>query len=140
LRKRLAGLAIALAATAGAIASYGQDLPGAQPLTATPGDPARGRAIVLDRALSSCLFCHEVPGSEGPAGTLGPSLGGVGSKLSGAQLRLRLIDSTRIKPDSIMPPYFRTDGLNRVAADYRGKPILDARQIEDVVAYLQTLQ
>ncbi len=139
MRKRFALLAAALA-TVGAVVSHADEEPGVAPLTSTPGDPARGRTIVLDRALSSCVFCHEVPGNEGPAGNLGPSLAGVGARLSAERMRLRLVDSTRIKPDSIMPPYFRTEGLNRVGVEYRGKPILDAQQIEDVVAYLLTLK
>ncbi len=86
------------------------------------------------------MFCHQIPGLEGPAGNLGPALAGVGSRLSTPELRMRLIDSSRINPESIMPPYYRTEGLNRVAPVYRGKPILSAQQIEDVVAYLATLK
>jgi L-cysteine S-thiosulfotransferase len=39
-----------------------------------------------------------------------------------------------------MPAYYRTEGLYDVAAAYRGKPILSAQQVEDVVSYLQTLR
>ena len=112
----------------------------ARPLAPEPPDPARGRSIVFDKSLSSCVLCHAVPGNEGPQGNVGPSLEGVGSRLSEAQLRLRIVDSTRINPASVMPPYHRTDGLSRVAGNYRGKPVLDARQVEDVVAYLRTLK
>jgi sulfur-oxidizing protein SoxX len=38
-----------------------------------------------------------------------------------------------------MPSYYRTTGLNEVAAIWRDKPILTAQQIEDAVAYLLTL-
>jgi sulfur-oxidizing protein SoxX len=39
-----------------------------------------------------------------------------------------------------MPAYHRTEGLTRVAPALRGKPILNAEQIEDVVAFLTTLK
>jgi L-cysteine S-thiosulfotransferase len=59
---------------------------------------------------------------------------------STGQLRLRLVDATRLNPDTIMPPYYRVDGLTRVGDAWRGKPILSAQQIEDVVAFLSTLR
>jgi L-cysteine S-thiosulfotransferase len=109
-------------------------------LTGALGDPARGRAIVGDRRVGLCLLCHTGPFPEPRLhGTLGPDLTGVGSRLSPGQLRLRLVDSTRLKPDTIMPPYYRIEGLARVAPSYAGKPILGAAQIEDVVAFLATL-
>jgi L-cysteine S-thiosulfotransferase len=43
-------------------------------------------------------------------------------------------------PDTIMPPYYRVDGLSRVGSNWAGKPILTAEQIEDVVAFLSTLR
>jgi sulfur-oxidizing protein SoxX len=39
-----------------------------------------------------------------------------------------------------MPAYFRTEGLTRVAPALRGKSILSAAQIEDVIAFLATLK
>ena len=110
-------------------------------LTGTPGDPARGRAIVGDRRVGLCLLCHTGPFPEPRLhGTLGPDLTGVGSRLSPGQLRLRLVDGARLNPDTIMLPYYRIDGLARVASSYAGKPILGAAQIEDVVAFLATLK
>ncbi|MEX2481683.1 MAG: sulfur oxidation c-type cytochrome SoxX [Gammaproteobacteria bacterium] len=109
------------------------------PLTATPGDVARGRAIALDRASGNCLSCHALPEEAEFFGTTGPSLVGVARRLSPAQLRLRLVDSKVLNPNSMMPSYYKTRGLNRVAPAYAGRPILDAQQIEDVVAYLATL-
>ena len=73
-------------------------------------------------------------------GNIGPSLGGVGARLTAAQIRLRIVDPARLRPDTMMPPYFRTDGLLQVAPAYRGKPVLEAQQVEDVIAYLRTLQ
>ena len=111
------------------------------PLTGTAGDPARGRAIILDRQLGTCLLCHTGPFPEERfQGTLAPNLSGAGSRWSAGQLRLRLVDATRLNPDTIMPPYYRVDGLTRVGSAWRGKPILTAEEIEDVVAFLSRLR
>ena len=112
-----------------------------EPLAGKRGDPARGRRIVLDRETGNCLICHRVPVPGEPfQGDLGPDLAGVGRRLSSGQIRLRLVDQSRLNPATIMPPYHRIDGLNRVAATYRGRPVLSAEEIEDVVAYLATLK
>jgi len=110
------------------------------PLTATPGDPQRGAAIVVDRGGGNCLSCHAVPVDADFFGTTGPSLAAVGARLDAAQLRLRLVDPKVINPLTMMPAYFKTEGLYRVAAEYAGKPILNAQEIEDVVAFLVTLK
>ncbi len=111
-----------------------------EPLGGLTGDPERGREIVLDRRRGNCLICHSVPETDEPfQGELGPPLAGVGSRLDAGQIRLRLIDQSRISPQTVMPPYYRIDGLNNVAPEFRGKPALDAQEIEDVVAYLETL-
>lgn len=110
------------------------------PLTENSGDPLRGRAIVLDRRLGACLLCHTGPFREDKfQGSLGPDLAGAGSRWFASQLRLRVIDASRLNPDTIMPPYYRVDGLTRVGTAWQGKPILTAEQIEDVVAFLSTL-
>src|SRR5215831_11339570 len=108
-------------------------------LTAEPGDAARGRSVVVNRYQGGCTLCHEVPG-ETRFGNIAPPLAGVGAKLSAGQLRLRVADSTRVSPDTPMPAYYRTQGLTQVAGAYRGKPVLTAQQVEDVVAYLVTLK
>ena len=112
-----------------------------QSLTGTPGDPARGRAIVANRQVGLCLLCHSGPiPEERFQGDLAPDLRGAGTRLSEGQLRLRIVDSSRVIPTTIMPAYHRTEGLTRVAPAFRGKPVLSAQQIEDVVAYLMTLR
>ncbi len=110
-------------------------------LTGAPGDAARGRTIVGNRQVGLCLLCHNGPlPEERFQGNLAPNLGGVGSRWSEGQLRLRLADSKRINPDTIMPAYYRTEGLTQVAKNVQGQPLLAAQQIEDVVAYLMTLK
>ena len=111
------------------------------PLTREPGDAARGKAAVLSRDGGNCFLCHSVPDAgETPLGNIGPPLAGVGKRLTAAQLRLRLVDSTRLNRLSVMPAYYRTQGLRQVASAYSGKPLLNAQQVEDVIAYLLTLR
>jgi sulfur-oxidizing protein SoxX len=104
------------------------------------GDAARGKAVVIARD-SNCLLCHAVPDAGVRAmGNIGPPLAGVGARLNEGQLRLRIVDSMRLNRDTIMPSYYRVDGLNMVAEAWRGKPVLSAQQVEDTVAYLLTLR
>ena len=113
----------------------------ATPLVAQPGDVLRGRAIVASRQTGLCLLCHAAPiPEERFQGNLAPDLAGAGSRWSAGQLRLRLVDAQRLNPDSMMPSYYRTDGLVRVGAAWVAKPVLSAQQIEDVVSYLGTLR
>jgi sulfur-oxidizing protein SoxX len=109
-------------------------------LTGTPGDATRGRALVLNRS-STCILCHSGPFPEEKfQGDLAPDLKGAGSRWSAGQLRLRIVDASRLNPATIMPSYYRIDGLTRVGPAWRGKPILSAEQIEDIVTYLVTLR
>lgn len=124
---------------AAVLAVLGDAIPA--PLTDTPGDPARGRAVVESRQLGTCVLCHAGPfPAERLPATIGPDLRGVGSRLTPAQIRLRLVDPARLNPDSVMPAYFRVDGLVRVAPAFRGRSVLTAQQIEDAVAFLLTLK
>jgi len=135
---RVAAAIVALAGLAGA--AHAQDsLP--QSLTGAKGDPVRGRAIVANRQVGLCLLCHSGPfPDERFQGELAPDLRGAGARWTEGQLRLRIVDSGRVNPASIMPAYHRTEGLTRVAPAFRGKPILSAEQVEDVVAFLMTLK
>jgi L-cysteine S-thiosulfotransferase len=111
-----------------------------EPLTNARGDVARGRALVVERS-STCILCHSGPFPEQKfQGDLAPDLSGSGSRWSEGQLRLRLVDASRLNAATIMPSYYRVDGLDRVGTTWRGKPILSAEQIEDIVAYLITLR
>ena len=126
-------------------AAHGSDaIP--ESLTGATGDPARGRAIVANRQVGLCLLCHSGPFPEERfQGNLAPDLTGAGTRWSEGQLRLRIVDSGRIDAATIMPAYHRaetrgTEGLARVAPAWRGKTVLTAEQIEDVVAFLMTLR
>jgi sulfur-oxidizing protein SoxX len=112
-----------------------------EPLVATAGDAARGRTLIVARESANCVLCHAVPD---PAvrfsGDVGPSLAGIGARLSIPQLRLRVSDNLRVNPATIMPSYFRIDGFDRVASQYAGKPVLSPQEVEDIVAYLASMR
>lgn len=142
-------LRLAYLGAAGLLAALatGTERAGAQPreaaplATSRPADPANGRRIVMDRRKGFCLICHSGPFPEERfQGDLAPTLAGVGTRLSAGEIRLRLIDSRAIHGRSIMPPYFRAEGGERVSAAFAGRPILNAEEIEDVVSFLQTLR
>ena len=133
----------AAGAQAGEMASYevvdGTSIP--KSLTGVPGDPKRGREVAINRKLGNCLACHTMPIPEQTFhGEIGPSLSEVGSAYSEGELRLRIVDSKALNPETIMPAFYRTDGLHRVLENFEGKTILDAQQVEDVIAYLMTLK
>ena len=139
----LAGALLAVSGPAGAQALPPYTVVDAgipEPLTNARGDVARGRALVVERS-STCILCHSGPFPEQKfQGDLAPDLSGSGSRWSEAQLRLRLVDPSRLNATTVMPSYYRVDGLHRVGALWRGKPILSAQQIEDIVAYLASLR
>lgn len=118
----------------------GDGIPRRLPGTAA-GNAERGRALLVERGAANCLLCHAFPDPAlRIAGNVGPSLADVGRKFSAAQLRLRIADIQKITPNAVMPSYYRVEHLDRVGGEHRGKPILDAQQIEDLVAYLETLK
>lgn len=128
-----------MALVVAALVIVGDGIP--QPLSALPGDAARGRAIVVDRNKGLCLLCHRGPfAEERTRATLSTDLAGAGSRWTTAQLRLRVVDARALNPDSLMPSFHRIHNPQRVAAMWRDKPVLDAQQVEDVVAFLATLK
>jgi len=139
----LAGMLATLgsAAAAEALRPYtvvGDAIPAS--LTGAAGDPTRGRALVVDRT-STCILCHSGPFQEQRfQGDVAPSLAGTGRRWSEGEIRLRLVDASRLNAATIMPSYYRIDGLSRVGRAWQSKPILTAEQIEDIVAYLVTLR
>ncbi|WP_100173042.1 sulfur oxidation c-type cytochrome SoxX [Limnohabitans sp. 15K] len=108
------------------------------PLTSVAGDPVQGLRIAQGRE-GQCALCHALPGSTVRQGNMAPGLEGVAKRLSPAMLRLRLVDSRQINPDSLMPAYHSTVGLQQVGKAWAGQPVLAAQDIEDVLAYLLTL-
>jgi sulfur-oxidizing protein SoxX len=134
-------VALGSAADAQALRSYavvGGAIPAS--LTGAAGDAARGRALVVERT-STCILCHSGPFPEQRfQGDVAPSLAGTGSRWSEGEIRLRLVDASRLNAATIMPSYYRIDGLSRVGRAWQSKPILSAEQIEDIVAYLVALR
>ncbi|MGQ0650959.1 MAG: sulfur oxidation c-type cytochrome SoxX [Betaproteobacteria bacterium] len=121
-----------------AVALAQNELPAS--LTGSKGDAARGRALVANRHASLCLLCHSGPFPEERfQGDLAPDLRSA-ARLSEGEIRARLVDPARFNPDTIMPAYYRTEGLNRVAPSFRGRTVLSAEQIEDIVAWLVSLK
>lgn len=137
----IVGLAFVANARAEGLAPYEITGDGiADSLTGAPGDAARGRALVLART-TTCILCHSGPFPETRfQGDLAPDLTGAGNRWTVSQLRLRLVDASHFNPDTIMPSYYRADGLVRVGRNFTGRSILSAAEIEDIVAYLATLR
>ncbi|MFN4361894.1 MAG: sulfur oxidation c-type cytochrome SoxX [Hylemonella sp.] len=135
----LAAAVLALPLAGGAVTVVGDGIPAA--LEGRVGDAVRGRAIATSRSQGLCLLCHSGPVPEERfQGNLAPDLAGAGARWSASQLRLRLVSPQHVNPDSIMPAYYHTEGLLRVGARWQDRPILDAQQIEDVIAWLMTLR
>ncbi len=111
-------------------------------LTGASGDPDKGRETFINRKLGNCLGCHAVTELEAEPfhGEVGPPLDGVADIYGEGELRLRVVNPKIVNPDTIMPGFYMTDGLHRVAEKFQGKTILTAEQVEDIVAYLMTLK
>jgi sulfur-oxidizing protein SoxX len=111
-------------------------------LTGKPGDPDKGRLTFINRKLGNCLGCHGVTELEAEPfhGEVGPPLDGVADRYEEGEIRLRIVNAKLANPDTIMPGFYVVDDLHRVAEKFRGKTILTAEQVEDIVAYLLTLK
>jgi len=110
-------------------------------LTNTFGKAERGEVLFVDRNGGHCVLCHQVDGLEAPfQGNVGPTLTGVGDRLSSAQIRLRIVDYEQVRPGTLMPSYYRTHDLYQVGETFRGDPILSAQDVENLVAYLDSLK
>jgi L-cysteine S-thiosulfotransferase len=145
MRARIAGLLLCLAAASAAgqpvmpFVVTGDAVEA--PLGGLAGDAARGARIVRNRETANCLICHTIPDPTEPfMGEIGPPLAGVGLRLTPGQIRLRLIDPTRVNAGAIMPAYHRVAGLLNVEERHRGQPVLSAQEIEDVIVYLSGLK
>lgn len=110
-------------------------------LSGSAGDTARGQSVFTERGSGHCVLCHSIGGLDAPfQGDVGPDLSDVGARFSAGQIRLRIVDASRLNPETVMPPYYRVRGLHQVARDHQGKPVLSSQQIEDLVAYLADLK
>ena len=138
------GLLLAVASPAKAATPFAFEVAGdavPAPLAGLLGDATRGRSLVVNRREGLCLLCHSGPFPEERfQGNLAPSLAATGSRWSAGQLRLRLIDPQRLNPQTVMPAYFRSEGLHQVGSRWQGQTIFSAQQVEDVVSFLQTLR
>jgi sulfur-oxidizing protein SoxX len=111
-----------------------------EPLTDEPANYLRGELVVRDATNASCLICHSMPIPDEPdPGNIGPDLAGIADRYTEAELRLRLVDSKLINPDTVMPAYYSLRNLYRVDEEYAGRTIYSAQDIEDVIAFLLTL-
>jgi len=113
-----------------------------EPLGGLKGDPVRGRDIAVAKDRGNCLACHQMPvPEESFHGMFGPPLHGIASRMTKGQIRLRIVDETRINPVTVMPAFYKNPKhLNRVSDEYYGKTVLTAQEVEDIVAYLATLK
>ncbi len=106
------------------------------------GDAAVGRQVFANRKLGNCLACHvnsEMP-EQSFHGEVGPTLDGAGSRWSEAELRGIVTNSKQTFEGTIMPGFYVDSGLFRPLGGFEDKSILNAQQVEDVIAYLQTLK
>jgi sulfur-oxidizing protein SoxX len=142
MRKRIA-LAVSLLVILNLQVAYAQVIKGdsiIESLSVEPGDPVRGRAIVASRQTGLCLLCHSGPFPEERfQGNLAPELRVSVARLNAPQLRARIVNAAHFNPQTIMPSYYQTSHLNRVAPKFAGQTILSGQEIEDVIAFLVTL-
>jgi sulfur-oxidizing protein SoxX len=136
-------LATGVQAGAGSMAAYkvvgGNSIPNS--LTGKSGDAKKGRATAINRKKGNCLGCHKMPIPEQQFhGLIGPDLKGVASRLSEGEIRLRVVDPKRVNPDTIMPAFYKSKGFTRVLKKFKGKTVISAADVEDIVAYLKTLK
>ena len=110
-------------------------------LTGKPGDAKKGRATAIHRKKGNCLACHAMPVPEqADHGNIGPDLAGVADRYSQAELRLRLVNAKLINPETLMPSYYKKTGFHRIQKKWKGKTIISAQDVEDILAYLNTLK
>ena len=111
-------------------------------LTAQAGDPAAGRKVFMNRKLGNCLACHanEDMSDQSFHGEVGPALDGVADRWEAAELRGIVVNSKMMFEGTIMPAFYKNAGFERNLKNFQGKSILNAQQVEDVVAYLLTLK
>ena len=110
-------------------------------LTGKPGNSINGKKIAIKRKKGNCLACHAMPIPDQQFhGEVGPDLSGVASRYSAGELRARIVNPKLINASTIMPAFLKSQGLHRSLDKFKGKTILSAQEIEDVISYLMTLK
>jgi len=110
-------------------------------LTEKPGDAKKGRGLAINRKKGNCLACHAMPIPEQAFhGNIGPDLAGVASRYSEGEIRLRIVNPKVLNEDTIMPAFYHNAGFNRVLKKFKGKTVIGAQDVEDIIAYLMTLK
>jgi L-cysteine S-thiosulfotransferase len=119
-------------------------------LTGKKGDPVKGENLIAGRKKGNCFACHEIgklavkaagnPKKYSDMGKIGPRLDGIASRYTVGELRMLLIDSKQIFPETIMPGFYKLATLNRVMGKFKGKTILKPQEVEDILAYLTILK
>ena len=110
-------------------------------LTGVAGDPANGAMVFKNRKKGNCLACHANSDMADQQfhGEIGPSLDGAGSNWSEAELRGLLANSKNTFDGTMMPGFYVDTGFTRVLEKFEGRTNLTAQEVEDVLAYIQTL-
>ncbi len=110
------------------------------PLGGQTGNPEAGRRVAAERQRGDCSICHQLPlPNDHFHGNVGPDLTAISTRLTPAQIRLRVAANRQMNPESVMPDYCSSRGRHEVAGPYAGEPILTDQEIEDVVAWLSSL-
>ena len=110
-------------------------------LTGKPGNSKKGRKLAVHRKKGNCLACHKMPIPEQQFhGEIGPDLAGVGSRYSAGELRLLIVNPKVVNEDTIMPAFYKNTGFNAVLKKFKGKTVISAQDVEDIIAYLLTLK
>ncbi|WP_289151091.1 sulfur oxidation c-type cytochrome SoxX [uncultured Salipiger sp.] len=149
----LAGVLVAGAALANVVSpdevTFGEYGEVETSLTGSDGDAEKGREIFSEKSLGNCVSCHALAALPDVPfqGEVGPVLDGVGGYRSAAEIRGILVNAKKTFKGTVMPSFYKTSGFTRPGDGYTGKaptgpiePILSAQDVEDVVAFLMTLQ
>lgn len=112
------------------------------PLTSELPDAFRGLEVFVDRKLGNCVACHsnfDVAAMQF-LGEIGPNLDWIGDRLSDEEIRAIMVDSKVVLGGgTVMPAFYTARPGFRTLEAFKGKTILTALQVEDVVAYLSSL-
>ncbi|MCX8229772.1 MAG: ThuA domain-containing protein [Planctomycetota bacterium] len=95
---------------------------------AHPGDPARGREVFFQNTVLSCNRCHAL---EGQGGGIGPSLDGVGSRLTKDGLLQSIVD-----PNAVMAESWPAS----VSAMPALRSFMTKQELADLVSFLTDLK